>query len=368
MAFLAPDAIDVAVLTPLAADELDLHDAIGELLRLSLVDREGGAAAHARPAAGRHPEPAAGAGPPGAVRRRGRAVRRPVPRRTTPARRPGRRTWSCWPGTGRAWALVPDRLVESLSALARRYAARALYPAATQVLDAALRLVRVPADAPTATGRCWRAGCCASWGRSTTRPAGCPRRWRCTGTRSRMLQRPGRPGRHRAGARAQPARARAQLRRRHRGRDRRAPRALAVLDRAGPRRPAATGADRPRLHAVGGRPARGRRRGAAGGPGRAGRPGPPRRPGLGARHRRAGHGRAGQRAARRGRRAPAHGDRGVHPGLRGRPPGHRAGAGQARLRAAAAGRAGRVDRPAASARCGCWSGCSATTTPGSAWR
>ena len=42
MAFLAPDAIEVALLAPLAGDELDLHDAVGELLRLSLVDRKAG--------------------------------------------------------------------------------------------------------------------------------------------------------------------------------------------------------------------------------------------------------------------------------------------------------------------------------------
>ena len=72
-------------------------------------------------------------------------------------------------GHGADLGLVPDRLVESLSALARRYAARALYPAATQVLEAALRLVRVPAAGPSGAAR---AGCCASWARCTTRPAG----------------------------------------------------------------------------------------------------------------------------------------------------------------------------------------------------
>ncbi len=59
---------------------------------------------------------------------------------------------------GEQLGLVPDRLVESLSALARRYAARALYPAATQVLDAALRLVRVPAHGAPAADRAVQEG------------------------------------------------------------------------------------------------------------------------------------------------------------------------------------------------------------------
>ena len=147
MAFLAPDAIDVAVLTPLAEDELDLHDAIGELLRLSLVDREG-------PLVRLH-----GLlqdvirnrlAPPVRRERFGTAAGLcDAPSRGDDA---GAAAWAAHllalAGHGEALGLVPDRLVESLSALARRHARRALYPAATQVLDAALRLVRVPAAAP----------------------------------------------------------------------------------------------------------------------------------------------------------------------------------------------------------------------------
>ena len=149
MAHLAPDAIDVAVLTPLAADELDLHEAIGELLRLSLVDREGGrlrmhgllqdVVRNRLPEAVRRDRFTAAAGLCDAPSRGDDA---------------GAAAWAAHlvvlAGHGESLGLVPDRLVESLSALARRYAARALYPAATQVLDAALRLVRVPTAADRA--------------------------------------------------------------------------------------------------------------------------------------------------------------------------------------------------------------------------
>jgi tetratricopeptide (TPR) repeat protein len=157
MAYLAPDAVDVAVLTPLAADELDLHDAIGELLRLSLVDREG---AQLRVHGllqdvirNRLPEPA---------RRERFVVAAGLCDAPTRADDAGAAAWAAHlvvlAGHGENLGLVPDRLVESLSALARRYAARALYPAATQVLDAALRLVRVPAHGAPAAGRAVQEG------------------------------------------------------------------------------------------------------------------------------------------------------------------------------------------------------------------
>ncbi len=142
VAFLAPDAIDVSMLTPLVPDELDLQDAIGELLRLSLVDRDGYQLRVHRLVQD-------------VVRNRLSDVNRrqrfgvaaglcDAPSRTDDT------GWTSWgahlialAGHGAGMATVPDRLVESLSALARRYATRALYPAATQVLDAALGLVRV---------------------------------------------------------------------------------------------------------------------------------------------------------------------------------------------------------------------------------
>ncbi|HWM56804.1 MAG TPA: tetratricopeptide repeat protein [Pseudonocardia sp.] len=147
-AFLAPDAIDLALLRPLADDELELQEAVGELLRLSLVDREGDRLRVHRlvqdVVRGRLSGPAV----------RGRfataAALCDAPARGDDA------GWTAWAahlvvlaGHGADLALVPDRLVDSLSALARRYAARALYPAATQVLEAALRLARVPAAGPT---------------------------------------------------------------------------------------------------------------------------------------------------------------------------------------------------------------------------
>ena len=149
IAFLAPEAIDVAVLHPLTRDELDLQDAVGELLRLSLVDREGDQLrVHGLlqdVVRNRLPEP---------VRRQRFAAAAALcdaPCRGDDA------GWTAWAahlivlaGHGKSLGAVPDRLVESLSALARRYAARALYPAATQVLEAALGLVRVyPAAEPS---------------------------------------------------------------------------------------------------------------------------------------------------------------------------------------------------------------------------
>jgi len=152
MAFLAPDAVDVAVLAPLAPDELDLHDAIGELLRLSLIDREGSqlrmhglvqdVVRDRLPVQARRDRFLAAAGLCDAPSRGGDA---------------GAAAWAAHlvalAEHGERQGVVPDRLVESLSALARRYAARALYPAATQVLDAALRLIRVPVDTRSAGDR-----------------------------------------------------------------------------------------------------------------------------------------------------------------------------------------------------------------------
>ncbi len=182
MAYLAPDAIDVAVLTPLAADELDLHEAIGELLRLSLVDREGGRLRMHAPAAGRRAQPVAGAGPPGAVHRRGQALRRPVPRRRrrrgglgrAPGRA-GRARGEPGPGAGPAGrvAVRAGPPVRGARALPGRDA------------GARRRAAAGPGAHRRRPGRCRRAGCGASWRRSTTPPAGSPRHWCCTARPSR---------------------------------------------------------------------------------------------------------------------------------------------------------------------------------------
>jgi DNA-binding SARP family transcriptional activator len=142
VAFLSPDAISLETLAPLAADELDLQDAIAELLRLSLVDRKGN------------------------VLRVHRLVqdvvraRLPAPLRRTRLEeaaalcvsRPGSDGAAAagaathlvvLAGHSETIGAVPDGLVEALAGLARRYAGRALYPAAEQVLEAALRLVDV---------------------------------------------------------------------------------------------------------------------------------------------------------------------------------------------------------------------------------
>jgi DNA-binding SARP family transcriptional activator/tetratricopeptide (TPR) repeat protein len=145
MAFLASDAIAVDLLAPLADDELDLQDAVAELLRLSLVDRDRN------------------------VLRVHRLVQDVVQARLPESLRLLRLEQAaglCVLSTGapvlgdsHAWAapaahlislaghaeqlgVAPAGLVDSLAELASRYAARALYPAAVQVLEAALRLVR----------------------------------------------------------------------------------------------------------------------------------------------------------------------------------------------------------------------------------
>ena len=94
------------MLHPQPGDELGLQDAVGELLRLSLVDREGEQLRVRRlvqdVVRARLSEPAA-------RQRRTGAADCATPQRTatTPAGRPGRRTWSCWPGTGWNLATMP---------------------------------------------------------------------------------------------------------------------------------------------------------------------------------------------------------------------------------------------------------------------
>ncbi|GAA5118500.1 BTAD domain-containing putative transcriptional regulator [Pseudonocardia adelaidensis] len=143
MAFLAPDAIGVATLRRLGpevfADELDLHDALAELLRLSLVDRDAG------------------------VVRMHRLVQDVVRARLPTGVRRHRLVEAARACTGvdtddvaahlvciaahaEELATVPDGLVEALAELAHRQAARALYPAAQRVLEAALRLLEGSGD------------------------------------------------------------------------------------------------------------------------------------------------------------------------------------------------------------------------------
>ncbi|WP_219414408.1 BTAD domain-containing putative transcriptional regulator [Pseudonocardia nigra] len=135
MAFLSPDAIELGTLAPLADDELDLQDALAELLRLSLVDRKGN------------------------VLRVHRLVQDVVRARLSPEQRRtlleqaadlcvadaprGAAHLVLLAAHSEAIGVVPDGLVGSLAAVARRFAGRALYPAAEQVLAAALRLARV---------------------------------------------------------------------------------------------------------------------------------------------------------------------------------------------------------------------------------
>ncbi|HEX2804740.1 MAG TPA: tetratricopeptide repeat protein [Kineosporiaceae bacterium] len=146
IAFLAPDHIDVELLRPLCEDELELQDALAELLRLSLIERNGDRL------------------------RLHRLVQDVVRVKLTPtAQRERVHTASglCiatlrgeFPedcattaphlavvaAHALALAIVPDRLIESLATVARWYLSRALYPGAQEALQMALRLCRTIAD------------------------------------------------------------------------------------------------------------------------------------------------------------------------------------------------------------------------------
>jgi DNA-binding SARP family transcriptional activator len=138
IAFLAPDAIGLPTLRRFEPDELELADALGELLRLSLVDREADTVrvhrlvqdvvrARMTPEAGRHRLAAVAAtctvqaGEAGAGDDLGAHL-------------------VALAGHAEALGTVPDGLVAALSCVAARQAQRALYPAAEHVLRAALRL------------------------------------------------------------------------------------------------------------------------------------------------------------------------------------------------------------------------------------
>lgn len=139
IAFLAPDAITIGTLRRFEPDDLTLHDALAELLRLSLVDREAD------------------------VVRVHRLVQDVVRARMTATARAGRleavvRTCVAPPvddgsvpdslaphlvglaAHAEALGTVPCGLVDALSTAAARQAERALYPAAEHVLRTALRL------------------------------------------------------------------------------------------------------------------------------------------------------------------------------------------------------------------------------------
>ncbi|WP_170308839.1 BTAD domain-containing putative transcriptional regulator [Pseudonocardia hierapolitana] len=140
IAFLAPDAITVATLRRLGhpemfADELDLQDALAELLRLSLVDRDSGfVRVH------RLVQDVVRARLPVGVRRR-RLVEavRACTGDGADTEDAGAHLLTV-AAHAEALGTVPDGLVEALAELAGRQAARALYPAAQRVLETALRL------------------------------------------------------------------------------------------------------------------------------------------------------------------------------------------------------------------------------------
>lgn len=143
MSFLAADAVAVEMLWPLAdGDELDVQEAIGELLRLSLVDRKGATLR---------------------VHRLVQDVVRVQLSEATARDRLDGAVALCLDAAdvegGAAAHLVqlaahsatlshvPSGLVDGLARVARRFAERALYPAAEQVLVAALGLVDVSGTA-----------------------------------------------------------------------------------------------------------------------------------------------------------------------------------------------------------------------------
>ncbi|HEX8519846.1 MAG TPA: BTAD domain-containing putative transcriptional regulator [Pseudonocardia sp.] len=146
LAFLAPDAITVATLRrlgpPVAGDELDLHDAIAELLRLSLVDRGAGVLRVHRLV-----QDVVRARMPMVVRRR----RLHEVARSCTTHEAGTDDVAAHlvslAAHARELGTVPDGLVEALAALAHRQAERALYPAARRVLESALQLNEPTNDA-----------------------------------------------------------------------------------------------------------------------------------------------------------------------------------------------------------------------------
>jgi len=143
IAFLAPDAISVATLGRFEPDELDLQEALRELLRLSLIDREADTVRVHRLVQ----DVVRARMTDGARRARLAAVAEEcvseVERTTTSGRDVPDELAAHLVGLaghGEALGTEPDGLVEALEGVAARQAERALYPAAEHVLRAALRL------------------------------------------------------------------------------------------------------------------------------------------------------------------------------------------------------------------------------------
>jgi tetratricopeptide (TPR) repeat protein len=139
IAFLSADAIAVDMLVPLVADELELQEALAELLRLSLVERKGGTLR---------------------VHRLVQDVARARLDDMTTANRLARATivaiayravdegaaathLTAIAGHSEVSRAVPPGLVAALATAADRYAERVLYPAAEHVLQQALRLLDI---------------------------------------------------------------------------------------------------------------------------------------------------------------------------------------------------------------------------------
>ena len=136
IAFLAPDAIAVATLQRFEPDELELADALAELLRLSLVDRSADTVRVHRLV-----QDVVRARMPAAARRDRLAV--VIARCVTGvAGAPDDLAAHLVALAGHAGMLdaVPDGLVAALRGVAARQARRALFPAAEHVLRTALRL------------------------------------------------------------------------------------------------------------------------------------------------------------------------------------------------------------------------------------
>jgi DNA-binding SARP family transcriptional activator len=152
IAFLAPDAISVATLSRFQPGELELQEALRELLRLSLVDREADTVRVHRlvqdVVRARMTEDARRnrlAAVAGECVAQADACGRDVPDDLAAH-------LVCLAGHGEAIGAEPDGLVEVLERVAVRQAERALYPAAEHVLRAALRLPVAQQD-PAVRGR-----------------------------------------------------------------------------------------------------------------------------------------------------------------------------------------------------------------------
>ena len=139
MSFLAADTIAVEMLWPLAdGDELDVQEAIGELLRLSLVDRKGPILRVHRLV---QDVVRVGLGPATAGTRLDAAAR--ICLAVEADERDAAAHLVQVAAHCEALRRLPLGLLDGLAAVARRFAERALYPAAEQVLTAALRLADV---------------------------------------------------------------------------------------------------------------------------------------------------------------------------------------------------------------------------------